>query len=249
MIRNQIRKNSRERIIELMKREKIYSAPDLARAMIGKGIVQTKRPPKEAIRYTADAINSHIKKKGFTAPDRKWIERYCDFFNCSADYLLGYIDRPTHQLQSVGDVTGLSDEVITALSRYNDETKDLLHNMITADGGDLLSGLLSSMFLYCAGHVHDLKAYDLYGDVIPLEREEMDAMTKFQATDFFSHVLRQLYNDYYDYREEILQNQIDLLKAQIKLQELQGLMERQNHNNCDRFHTCKIMYLCYNLVD
>ena len=43
------------------------------------------------------------------------ISVYCKFFHCSADYLLGFIDMPTHAHTDISSYTGLSDNAINAL--------------------------------------------------------------------------------------------------------------------------------------
>ncbi|KAI4447536.1 hypothetical protein C823_002055 [Eubacterium plexicaudatum ASF492] len=46
----------------------------------------------------------------------KYIKAYCLLFNCSADYLLGFIDLPTHEKTDFGKLTGLLDNCIDTLS-------------------------------------------------------------------------------------------------------------------------------------
>ena len=48
---------------------------------------------------------------------------YCKFFHCSADYLLGLIEMPTHAETDIHAETGLSTEAIEQLIKWNEKTK------------------------------------------------------------------------------------------------------------------------------
>lgn len=75
-------------------------------------------------------VNNDLKKRKDSARSRidihrsldsaenvegKWLKAYCDYFKCSADYLFGYIDMPTHQQTDIEKVTGLSKAAINSL--------------------------------------------------------------------------------------------------------------------------------------
>lgn len=47
--------------------------------------------------------------------DFNYLSAYCKFFNCSADYLLGSIDLPTHKGTDINTETGLSNDAIETL--------------------------------------------------------------------------------------------------------------------------------------
>ncbi|MBO4784728.1 MAG: hypothetical protein IKS60_03545 [Lachnospiraceae bacterium] len=57
-----------------------------------------------------------------------WIQKYCKFFGCSSDYLLGLIDTPTHELEKIKDKSGLS--AITCQRLKNDKEIRLLINAL-----------------------------------------------------------------------------------------------------------------------
>jgi transcriptional regulator with XRE-family HTH domain len=149
----------------------------------------------------------------------------CALYKCDMNYLTGVNDCTTQDIQGIKDYTGLSEETITALTSLDDVQKDLLHNLATADNGDLLKLLLGSMFLYCGGHIHDLKAFDIDGVEIPLDREEKAGMTKFEAVDTYSMILQRLYSVYHDFRMNRLKNKIDILEAEIEIQKLQAQID------------------------
>lgn len=110
------------------------SSTQLARKMIEDGCL-------------AFLVNSDLKKRIDSARSRiethrrdvdsaenvegKWLKAYCDYFKCSADYLFGYIDFPTHENTDIQKVTGLSKTAIDYLlakshSKYFTNVLDIL---------------------------------------------------------------------------------------------------------------------------
>lgn len=65
-----------------------------------------------------------------------WIQKYCKFFGCSADYLLGYIDKPTHEITDINKASGLSTAAIQKLLD-NQETKIITDNLLRTNSIDL----------------------------------------------------------------------------------------------------------------
>lgn len=131
-------RTSGERIRHLMDSKNIKNAPDLVREMVKDGILEKKKFEGEYLRYTADTINKHLADKQL--PDRKWIDLYCDFFDCSADYLMGYIDYPTHSTTNICQDTGLSAPAAGLLQTWNQDKpryieiiSDLLINPVTTE--------------------------------------------------------------------------------------------------------------------
>ena len=58
----------------------------------------------------------------------------CKYFQCSADYLLGFISSPTHEISQIHDVTGLSQEAVTKIIEwYNDLGSETLNSSIWVD--------------------------------------------------------------------------------------------------------------------
>lgn len=45
----------------------------------------------------------------------EFLDYYCRYFGCSADFLMGYIDTPTHEEKTLKDLTALSDTSCRAL--------------------------------------------------------------------------------------------------------------------------------------
>jgi hypothetical protein len=58
-------------------------------------------------------ITAHIDNK--SGCDIEYIKKYCHFFGCTSDYLLGIADRPTKYQTDINKKTGLSDDAIKNL--------------------------------------------------------------------------------------------------------------------------------------
>lgn len=80
----------------------------------------------------AAAIRKHITGKNKNL-ESEWIEIYCRYFNCSADYILGFIQEPTHELTEVNEKTGLSSAAISKLLRA-DSDKKIIYDRLVAGG-------------------------------------------------------------------------------------------------------------------
>ncbi len=60
-------------------------------------------------------------EQGYSIPDIKSLLKLCDFFGCDLDYLLGRIDKKTHDLQFICDQTGLSAAAVNKLRSFKGE--------------------------------------------------------------------------------------------------------------------------------
>lgn len=119
-----------ERITALRKSKGIKSVQGLAEEIFDKsekynrtGVPDTDNATIESIRKR---IASHLKAN--CNPKMEFIKEYCDFFHCEADFLLGYIDFPTKENQSIHDITGLNDTSIEMLKFLN------MNNGVTQSG-------------------------------------------------------------------------------------------------------------------
>lgn len=72
---------------------------------------------EKSIDNNRKVIGNH--RKAAAPPSTEWIMAYCRFFRCSADYLLGYIDSPTHESVAVEQETGLSEASVSVLRRFS----------------------------------------------------------------------------------------------------------------------------------
>lgn len=80
-------------------------------------------------------IDNHLKLKALKdlktseSLSTLYLIEYCNFFNCEADYLLGYIDFPTKQTRDIYDLTGLNEEAVHALNMIKLEDRNEQENM------------------------------------------------------------------------------------------------------------------------
>ena len=87
----------------------------------------------------AKTIRNHLKLGDLTKTNTSkslavtYLAEYCNFFKCSADYFLGYIDYPTKEYTDIGDVTGLSKTAIETLKFLNQNNGSTVtgHNEIS----------------------------------------------------------------------------------------------------------------------
>lgn len=70
---------------------------------------------------TQKTVSKHF--KGTQKATIPWIRIYCKFFGCSADYLLGIIEKPLNE-------TGLSLESISKLKRSDSDTRELFNDIV-----------------------------------------------------------------------------------------------------------------------
>ena len=104
-----------ERLKALCKNKGIEaSGTEIARLMKDRGIDVI-----DDVNNAARTINLHLSGKPVETLSGVWLIRYCKFFSCSADYLLGFIDTPTHKIASVCKNTGLSADAAETLIFFN----------------------------------------------------------------------------------------------------------------------------------
>lgn len=122
--------NTAKALKELMGNTNIKNSRSLAKAMYQNGHIKIGDNSKETdINNARRTIDRHLNGEGVSSD---WMKRYCDYFKCSADYLLGYIEYPTHTTTDIHKETGLSESAIKYLQeksrskRYTDILNILL---------------------------------------------------------------------------------------------------------------------------
>lgn len=63
-------------------------------------------------------IECHRKTDSAEQVEGKWLKAYCDYFKCSADFLFGYINLPTHTDTDIHTQIGLSFDAIKKLKSF-----------------------------------------------------------------------------------------------------------------------------------
>ena len=82
----------------------------------------------KVIENTRQKIARDIKKG---APIKvEFLDWYCRFFGCSADYLMGYIDTPTHEEKEIQELTGLNDGAVRTLLHKWPEVINALNELL-----------------------------------------------------------------------------------------------------------------------
>ncbi len=82
--------------------------------------------------YNGHVIDGHIKRPPKSGLSFEWIDRYCKYFNCSADYIMGYIEAPNHDQKTVEELTGLSQESAAVLLNKSNNVAYILDNLLSA---------------------------------------------------------------------------------------------------------------------
>lgn len=99
----------------------------LAVAMVDSGIVSCVADRGYEIENTRQKIRGDLEKDSARTVDH--LDLYCRYFGCSADFLMGYIDTPTHEEKALEELTALSGTSCRALlekDRYIVKALDLL---------------------------------------------------------------------------------------------------------------------------
>ncbi len=98
----------------------INNAEELSQLMHDAGILKYSSKKgvthEQSILHSAKTINNH--RNGLSV-GTDWIKYYCEFFNCSADYLVGIIEYPTHEITDIVSEIGLDTESISRLQKMN----------------------------------------------------------------------------------------------------------------------------------
>ena len=89
---------------------------------------ETQESLAEKLGVNPQAVKAWEKHKGGSDPKLKNLLAMCDLYNCDLDYLVGRIETKTHDIQTVCEITGLSEravEKITSVKPHRD-LSDLL---------------------------------------------------------------------------------------------------------------------------
>lgn len=175
----------------------LKNAAALSEAMHEKGILKYEKTnregkpktEKECIRNKEKTINDHLGYSDCANVSVTWIKYYCTFFKCSADYLLGYIDLPTHTTTDIFNVTGLSPNAIKSLSRLKNlskyfpgsqDDKFSIINLILSDSHEKesLSSLLDMITGFCR--------FNISGNNDKMYTVDKNGITNFQYTPSMS---------------------------------------------------------------
>lgn len=99
----------------------------LARELVDSEIIPPIGTRKDRVENARQKITRDIKNE--FPIKAEFLDCYCRYFGCSADFLMGYIDTPTHEEKALEDLTALSGTSCRALlekDRYIVKALDLL---------------------------------------------------------------------------------------------------------------------------
>lgn len=135
----------KNRLWKLMDEKHVYTTKELAKKLYNQKLVTVRQKnsydePNKIYSNAVGAIDKKIQKhlNADTAKELQgeFVIAYCTFFGCSSDYLFGFINCATHDMQFIHDYTGLSEDTIDELNnpispKWISEILDKLIPMMT----------------------------------------------------------------------------------------------------------------------
>lgn len=115
----------KNRLWKLMVEKHIYTTKELAKMLYNQKLVTVRQknsydePSKtygNAIGAIDKKIQDHLKADTAKKLQGEFVIAYCTFFGCSSDYLFGFVNCATHDMQFIHDYTGLSEATINKLN-------------------------------------------------------------------------------------------------------------------------------------
>ena len=109
---------------------------------------------KAKFNVTLDTVQNW--EQGKSSPSMETLLKLCDFFGCSADYLLGRIEEKNHDLAFICEYTGLSEESITNLDKLNVTT---LNYVLLSSHFKKILDMISNSAEYANGRGNVIASY------------------------------------------------------------------------------------------
>ena len=129
---------------------------------------QNKDSRKLEIQNTSQTVRAHFRDNRII-PDLDWIKLYAKFFGCSVDYLFGFLDTPTHEIETITSLSGISEKSARNLMRLKkrDDNKtysllDVLNNILEFDNGNEFYNILQAIRVYL--NSSNIKHMVVFGD-------------------------------------------------------------------------------------
>ena len=174
----------KNRLWKLMDEKHIYTTKELAKMLYNQKLVTVRQKnsyddPSKIYGNAIGAIDKKIQKhlNADTAKELQgeFVIAYCTFFGCSSDYLFGFIDCKTHDVQFIQNETGLSENAINKLLKlYNnaysrleiwnpESCLDIINNLLTSE--DFMH-LIQSISNADSCAIEVLRLNDILSDII-----------------------------------------------------------------------------------
>lgn len=118
----------KNRLWNLMEEKKITTAKQLAKILYDNALVTVNQKDNyddlntvywRAVSSVEKKIQHHLNSDDTKKLQGEFAEAYCKFFECSSDYLFGFISSPTHAITDIKKETGLSEHAIEWLQELN----------------------------------------------------------------------------------------------------------------------------------
>lgn len=122
-----------QRLLGLMMEKNCDTPKALAKKLLEAKLVSVNTRGKDIYKNKDNAIGSIEKKIRFhlhadnaTCLQGEFVNAYCKFFGCSADFLFGYTDirTPDIQIREICEITGLSEAAVNCLKENKQEASD-----------------------------------------------------------------------------------------------------------------------------
>ena len=125
-----------QKLLELMKEKECDTPKALAKKLLAAKLVTVNTRGEDIYKNKDNAVGSiekkirtHLHAKDAKCLQGEFVNAYCKFFSCSADYLFGYteIRTPDIEVRKICEITGLSEVVINRLIK-DAKSEDTSHN-------------------------------------------------------------------------------------------------------------------------
>lgn len=203
-----------QKLLELMKEQDCDTPKALAKKLLDAKLVSVNTRGKDIYKNKENAVGS-IEKKIRThlhADDAKclqgeFVNAYCKFFSCSADFLFGYTDirTPNVGIRKICEITGLPEDVVNCLKDNKQEANVGNVFSYTAWWSELLNGdsfyAIPMSWLDYATRIVEIMDVDkrIEASEKASTEVELDLITKLLLNDDNQKTLRLIKRDKEDY--------------------------------------------------
>ena len=138
-----------KRLLGLMNEKNCDTPKSLAKELLEAKLVTVKTRGKDIFKNKENAIGSiekkirtHLHADNATCLQGEFVNAYCKFFGCSADFLFGYTDirTPDVQIREICDIIGLSEAAVNCLKDNKQIVNDDNTFSYTSWWSELLNG-------------------------------------------------------------------------------------------------------------
>lgn len=113
-----------QKLLNLMGEQRCDTPKALAKKLLEAKLVSVNTRGKDIYKNEDNAVGSiekkiriHLHADDATCLQGEFVNAYCNFFDCSADFLFGYTDirTPDVEVRKICEITGLSEEAVNCL--------------------------------------------------------------------------------------------------------------------------------------